>query len=406
LEKGIPVEYNGSHQLSYDYEGQNRNMNVGIAGVEARKKANPDTPDDPDLLPGTADLIAPDGPGGPGENAGAGYLWDSAVRAHVSLRNYGFFLDLSRYDVKADSPTHISAIRDAFAKGIVEAYPTKLALANVTDPYFPGFDLKLPDYWRFKEWEREFDGYAASGNLPALEFVRMPHDHFGDFGTAMDGVNTVETEMADNDYAIGLIVAKVAASPFAKDTVIFTIEDDAQNGPDHMDAHRTVGLIAGAYVKQGTVDSHRYTTVNVLRTIEELLGMKAMGLNDAAASPMADSFSAEYKPWSYTARVAAVLRTTELPLPAVVASVGDSKDDAVEFDARYMRPRHDAAWWEKKMRGQDFSVEDDLDTGKFNRALWLGLVGPGIPFPTRTTGIDLSENRAELLAKYRASKTN
>lgn len=402
LEKGIPVEYNGSHQLSYDYEGQNRNLNVGIVGVEARKKANPDTPDDPDLLPGTADLIAPDGPGDPGENAGAGYLWDSAVRAHVSLRNYGFFLDLARYDVKADAPTHISGMRDAFAKGIVEAYPTKPALANVTDPYYPGFDLKLPDYWRFKEWEREFDGYVANGNLPALEFVRMPHDHFGDFGTAMDGVNTVETEMADNDYAIGLIVAKVAASPFAKDTVIMTIEDDAQNGPDHMDAHRTVGLIAGAYVKQGVVDSHRYTTVNMLRTIEELLGMKPMGLNDAAAAPMADSFSAEYKPWSYTTRVAAVLRTTQLPLPAVAAD----KNETAEFDARYARPRHDAAWWEKKMRGQDFSVEDDLDTGKFNRALWLGLVGPGIPFPTRTTGINLSENRAVLLAKYRASKTN
>ena len=402
LEKGIPVEYNGSHQLSYDYEGQNRGVNVGITGVEARKKANPDTPDDPDLLPGTADLIAPDGPGDPGENAGAGYLWDSAVRAHVSLRNYGFFLDLARYDVKADSPTHISGVRDAFAKGIVEAYPTKPALANVTDPYFPGFDLKLPDYWRFKEWEREFDGYVASGNLPSLEFVRMPHDHFGDFGTAMDGVNTVETEMADNDYAIGLIVAKVAASPFAKDTVIVTIEDDAQNGPDHMDAHRTVALIAGAYVKQGAVDSHRYTTVNMLRTIEELLGMKPMGLNDAAAAPMADSFSAEYKPWSYTARVAAVLRTTQLPLPAVAAD----KNDADLFDARYARPRHDAAWWEKKMRGQDFSVEDDLDTGKFNRALWLGLVGPGIPFPTRTTGIDLSENRAELLAKYHAAGKN
>ena len=161
LEKGLPVEYNGSRQLSYDYEGQNRNMNVGIAGVDARKKANPDTPDDPDLLPGTADLIAPDGPGGPGENAGAGYLWDSAIRAHVSLRNYGFFLDLARYDVGADSPTHISAVRDAFAKGIVEAYPDKPALANVTDPYFPGFDLKLPDYWRFKEWEREFDGYVG-----------------------------------------------------------------------------------------------------------------------------------------------------------------------------------------------------------------------------------------------------
>jgi YVTN family beta-propeller protein len=402
LEKGVPVEYNGSHQLSYDYEGQNRGVNVGLGGLAERIKTSPQTPDDPNLLPGTADLIAPDGPGGPGENAGAGYLWDSAVRSHVSMRNYGFFLDAARYENKADAPGHIVLVHDAFGQKLVEAYPTKAALANVTDPYFPGFDLKLADYWRFKEWEREFDGYVASGNLPALEFVRMPHDHFGDFGTAMDGVNTVETEMADNDYAIGMIVAKVAASPFAKDTVIMTIEDDAQNGPDHMDAHRTVALIAGAYVKQGAVDSHRYTTVNMLRTIEELLGMKPMGLNDAAAAPMADSFSAEYKPWSYTAHVAAVLRTTQLPLPAVAAD----KNDAELFDARYARPRHDAAWWEKKMRGQDFSVEDDLDTGKFNRALWLGLAGPGIPFPTRTTGIDLSENRAQLLAKYRADKKN
>ncbi len=130
--------------------------------------------------------------------------------------------------------------------------------------------------------------------------------------------------------------------------------------------------------------------------------MKPMGLNDAAAAPMADSFSAEYKPWSYTARVAAVLRTTQLPLPPVAAE----KNDAELFDARYARPRHDAAWWEKKMRGQDFSVEDDLDTGKFNRALWLGLVGPAIPFPTRTTGIDLSENRAQLLTKYHADQKN
>jgi len=402
LEKGVPVEYNGSHQLSYDYEGQNRGVNVGISGVAERRKASPQSPEDPDLLPGTADLIAPDGPGGPGENAGAGYLWDSAIRAHVSLRNYGFFLDMARYDSKADAQAHITVVHDAFAQGLVEAYPTKPALANVTDPYFPAFDLKLPDYWRFKEWEREFDAYVANGNLPALEFVRMPHDHFGDFTAAMDGVNTVETEMADNDYAIGLIVAKVAASRFAKDTVIMTIEDDAQNGPDHMDAHRTVGLIAGAYVKQGAVISRRYTTVSMLRTIEELLGMKPMGLNDAAAAPMADVFSAEFAPWSYTARVAAVLRTTKLPLPAVA----DAKNSSTQFDARYAHPQHDAAWWEKKMRGQDFSVEDDLDTGKFNRALWLGLAGPHVPFPTRTTGIDLSEDRARLLAEFYASQKN
>jgi hypothetical protein len=99
-----------------------------------------------------------------------------------------------------------------------------------------------------------------------------------------------------------------------------------------------------------------------------------------------------------------VLRTTQLPLPAAAAGTGDTASEKV--DARYSRPRHDAAWWEKHMRGQDFSVEDDLDTGKFNRALWLGLVGPGIPFPTRTTGIDLSQDRARLLAQYYASLKN
>ena len=97
--------------------------------------------------------------------------------------------------------------------------------------------------------------------------------------------------MGDNDYALGRIVEKVANSPYAKDTVIITVEDDAQNGPDHVDAHRTVALFAGAYVKQGALVSTRYTTVNMLRTIEELLGTGRMGLNDAAAAPMADVFS-------------------------------------------------------------------------------------------------------------------
>ncbi len=401
LEKGVPVEYDNGHALSYDYEGANRNINVGIADMAARRAANIATPADPDLLPGTNDLIAPDGPGAPGEEAGAGYLWDSARRAGLSMRNYGFFLDDTRYEMKTTDPAYLAPPRDAFAKKLVVAFPDKVALADVTDPYFPGFDQKLPDFWRFKEWEREFDGYVAGGNLPALEFLRIPHDHFGNFAEAIDGVNTVETEMADNDYAVGLIVQKIAGSPFAKDTVVFTIEDDAQNGPDHMDAHRTVALAAGAYVRQGVVVSSRYTTVNMLRTIEELLGMKQLGLNDAAAAPMADIFSAEYVPWRYTARVPAVLRTTQLPLPPVAAGANGAESDAI-----YSRPSHNAGWWTAHMQGQDFSVEDDLDTGRFNRALWLGLMGPGVPFPTHTTGVNLSSDREQLLKKNRTNSGN
>jgi YVTN family beta-propeller protein len=400
LEKGLHVEYT-DHGLSYDYEGANRNINVGILGTADRMRSNPVNPADPDLLPGNADLIAPDGPGEPGGAAGAGYLWDSALRAGLTLRNYGFFLDDTRYDLKADVPGHIDPIRDARAQNMIVAFPDKPALAGLTDLYFAGFDQRLPDYWRFKEWEREFDAYVAGGNLPALEFIRVAHDHFGSFSTAIDGVNTVETEMADNDYAIGLILQKIAASPYARDTVVFITEDDAQNGPDHIDSHRSLALLAGAYVRQGPVISRRYTTVNLLRTIEDLLGMRPLGLNDAAAVPMADVFTAEFSPWTFTAKVPAVLRTTQLPLPpAAAAGLGTNED------GRYSRSLHNAAWWQAHMQGQNFDVEDDLDTERFNRALWLGLVGPGVPFPKHTTGVDLSNNRKELLEKFRAAQKN
>ncbi len=134
-------------------------------------------------------------------------------------------------------------------------FSTKAALTGSSDPYFRAFDQAFPDYWRFQEWKREFDGFQASGVAPALMMVRLPHDHFGSFGTAIDGVNTVETQMADNDYAIGLLVEAVAHSRFASDTLIVITEDDAQDGGDHVDAHRSIALFAGPYVKQDAVVS-------------------------------------------------------------------------------------------------------------------------------------------------------
>jgi hypothetical protein len=144
----------------------------------------------------------------------------------------------------------------------------------------------------------------------------------------------------------------------------------------------------------------------MLRTIEVLLGMKPMGLNDAAAAPMADSFTPDYKPWTFTARVPQVLRTTQLPLPPAT-SASEAHDPALAaFEARYATSLHDAKWWARHMRGQDFSVEDDLDTDRFNHALWLGLIGPGVKFPSHTTGLDLSQNRDQLLAKFFANPKN
>jgi DNA-binding beta-propeller fold protein YncE len=357
-EREGPVNY-GGRGLQYDQEGQNRDVNVGIGETPMRLHANPATPKDPDVLAGTADVAAPDGPGG---DAGHGYLWNAAFRAGLSVRNYGFFGDLSRYE--ANHPNTIPLERDPHARDLTVFYPTKAELLPVSDPYFRSFDQSFPDFWRFQEWKREFDGYVKSGELPRLTLLRLAHDHFGRFGHGLDGVDTVETEFADNDYAVGMVMEAVAKSPFAKDTLIFVIEDDAQDGADHVDSHRSIGFVVGPYVKQGAVVSHPYTTVNMVKTIEDVLGLKPMGLNDALAEPMAEAFDLTKADWSYQAIVPEILRKTALPLPAASASAG-----GCVFATR------SADWWAAAMQGQDFDREDHLDTARFNRALWRGMKG-------------------------------
>ena len=282
VERTIPINY-AFRGMPYEAEGMNRNINVGLDSPHDRNTEKLE--DAENQLPGHADVAAPDGPE---DESGAGYLWDGALRSGLSVRNYGFFIDLSHYNhIPGDDPP-IPLLHDPAASGTRVATATKANLQQVTDPYFRGFDQRFPDYWRFKEWEREFDDFVAHDNLPNLELVRLAHDHLGLFNEAVDGVNTVETEIADNDYAVGLLVEKVAHSKYAKDTLIFVIEDDAQNGPDHVDAHRSLALIAGPYVKQRALISKRFNTVTLLRTMEEVLGIKPLGLNDALQPPMAD----------------------------------------------------------------------------------------------------------------------
>jgi DNA-binding beta-propeller fold protein YncE len=401
IEKTEPVNYAG-RGFNYDYEGTNRNINVGFATLAERQAAMPLTPPDPDLLPGTADVSAPDGPDG---ETGAGYLWDAALRTHVSLRNYGFFLDLARYSIPPSAPGFLPpTLRDPFAPAgipftsgasgtpVQVAFTTKAALRPVTDPYFRGFDMKFPDFWRFKEWEREFDMYVKNHNLPSLELVRLPHDHFGSFGSAIDGVNTPNTQIADNDYSVAKLLEKVSNSIYRDSTVVFVIEDDSQDGPDHVDAHRSNIYIAGAHVKQDAVISERYTTVNVLRSIEELLGIKPLGINDGLEEPITDAFELHARPWAFTAVVPDVLRKTALPLPPANASSQQA--------SLFSLPLHDANYWEDKTRGLDFSTEDHLDAARFNRVLWQGLKGDAVPYPSRS-GADLRQNRRGLLEEFK-----
>ena len=378
-EREAPVNYAG-RGLQYDQEGDNRNLNMGFATAAQRRAAQPLGSADPDILPGATDIAAPDGPGGA---AGTGYLWDQALKAGLAVRNWGFYGDLALYERFA-GPARTPRLREPWKTQTRVFMPTKASLMAITDPYFRGFDQGFPDYWRFKEWEREFDGFVAAGKAPNLMLVRLAHDHTGDFDDAIDGLNTVETELADNDYAVGLVVQKLAHSPFAKDTLIFVVEDDAQDGPDHVDAHRSLALVAGPYVRHGAVVAHRYATTSLVRTMEAILGLAPMGLPDAAAEPMADVFDVAQADWTFDAIVPGVLRATGLPLPP-------GKTAACET------PRRSGAWWAAAMKGQDFSAEDRLDTARYNLALWRGLKGDA-PYPARRDGRDLSQNRAALLA--------
>src|SRR5579859_680976 len=389
VERTIPLNY-AARGMTYDVEGLNRNINVGLDSPQDRNTEKLD--DAEDQLPGHADVAAPDGPE---DESGAGYLWDAALRSGLTVRNYGFFIDLSHYNhIPGDDPP-IPLLHDPAASGTRVATATKANLQQVTDPYFRGFDQRFPDYWRFKEWEREFDDYVAHNNLPNLELVRLPHDHLGLFDEAIDGVNTVETEIADNDYAVGLLVEKVAHSKYASDTLIFIIEDDAQNGPDHVDAHRSIAFVAGPYVKQRALISRRFNTVTMLRTMEEILGIKPLGLNDALQPPMAEVFSTRQAAWTYKARVPSILRTTKLPLPAPAPK---------KKPAAASGPSHNAAYWAEKTRGFDFSAEDKLDSERFNLVLWNGLKGNNQPYPADRSGRDLRKHRAALLRDLKKNK--
>jgi DNA-binding beta-propeller fold protein YncE len=319
------------------------------------------------------------------------------------VRNYGFYLDLARYQGSpATNPAYVSISKTPATSGVTQAFPTKNALLNNTDPYFRGFDQANSDFYNYQEWASEFDTFVTNGNLPNLSLVRFPHDHFGSFSSALYGLNTPALQMSDNDYAVGLLVQKVAASPYAGNTLIFVIEDDAQDGPDHMDAHRSIAYVAGPYVKHGAVVSQRYNTVSMVRTMEVILGLSPSSLNSAAALPMTEVFDPFQKTWTYNALVPTLLRTSQLPLPQSQEGGAQPLERRPQPRGRgtaSARDRHPASYWQKKLGGMDFSEEDKLDPARFNIELWKGIMG-NKPYPTERSGKDLRENRKELLTKY------
>src|SRR5213075_739067 len=161
------------------------------------------------------------------------------------------------------------------------------ALEGHFDPWFRGFDVDYPDVKRAEHFIAELKRFEAKGEMPRLLVVRLPNDHTS--GTTTNKP-TPTAFLGDNDLAFGMFVEAVSHSKFWPQTAIFVVEDDAQNGPDHIDAHRTIAYVISPWAKRGAVDSTLYSTSSMLRTMELILGLKPMSQFDLAALPMFASF--------------------------------------------------------------------------------------------------------------------
>ena len=271
-------------------------------------------------------ITAPDG----------GYLWDAASRANVSFRSYGEFV------------AHTSRT----PAGDVTAVGTVPGLLGAVAPAYAGWDLGIQDQKRADRWLDEFHAYEANGQLPQLSIIRLPNDHCA--GTTA-GAPTPRAMVADNDLALGRIVEAISNSTvYWKDSAIFVLEDDAQSGPDHVDSHRSVLLVASPFAKRGFVDHTLYTTSGVLRTIELVLGLEPMSQYDAAATPMYNAFTGTPNLTAY-AHVTPRVSLTETNLPSAFGSQLSAK--------------------------MDFSVEDRAPEQLLNEIIWRSVKGARSPMP-------------------------
>jgi YVTN family beta-propeller protein len=262
----------------------------------------------------------------------AGYIWDNCKRHGVSYRTYGEF-------VKNPSRPGDSATA------------TMPSLEGHVAPFYRGWDLAYSDVQRVKDWTQEFDECERTGILPQFQIVKLPNDHTE--GTKK-GSPTPKAFVAQNDLALGMLVERISHSRFWKESAIFSIEDDAQNGPDHVDAHRTVALVISPYTKRGFVDSEMYSTTSMVRTMELILGVPPLSQFDAAATPMYNSFTPQPDLSPYVARPA-----------------------RIDLDEKNLA----GAYGQEKINLMNFSFEDANDDIEFNEIIWKSVRGFNSPMP-------------------------
>jgi DNA-binding beta-propeller fold protein YncE len=264
-----------------------------------------------------------------------GYLWDAAKDAGISYRSYGEFIANGK-TTNAPGHTKVKALEGHF------------------DPYYRTFDLDYPDVKRAERFISELKRFEAEGDMPRLTVLRLPNDHTS--GTTAGKIAPLAS-VADNDLALGMVIEALSRSKFWKETAVFIVEDDAQNGPDHIDAHRSIAFVVSPYTRHRGVDSTMYTTSSMLHSMELILGLRSLSQFDAAAPPMFNSFHAKPDLHPY------------IHEPA-----------RIDLTARNVK----TAYGSELSRKMNFAKEDAVDDLLLNKILWHSIKGPSTPLPAPT----------------------
>lgn len=267
-----------------------------------------------------------------------GFIWDYCQRAGVSYRNYGEFV----HDGK---PPILPSIIGHFCSG------------------FPDFNLTIQDVYREKIWEHDFDSLLAINELPRFSTVRYPNDHTSGM---RKGAYTPYAAVADNDLAVARFIEHISQSPIWKECAIFIVEDDAQNGPDHVDAHRSTAYVIGPYVKRHFTDHSMYSTSGLLRTMELILGLPPMSQYDAAAVPMFRSFTStpDFTPY------------TVIPANVDIDERNTASNNLAKESAKF-----------------NLAVEDAAPDIPFNEVIWKSIKGENsvMPAPRHSAFLKLQQ---------------
>jgi YVTN family beta-propeller protein len=333
-----------------------------------------------------------------------GHLWDVAAKQGVTFKNFGEYIEYNTFLTPTGStkePQWIDFYNDTLAYesgaesqlynvNTVASHSPLPNLINNTVQNYPQFDLGIPDQFRFDVWQQEFNKDVAGGSVPQLELLWISSDHTG-------GPPTAQAMQADNDLALGRFVDAISHSSIWSESAIFVEEDDAQDGVDHVDGHRSPGYIFSPYVQQRvkkdgsgdgvTEDSTFYTQVNMTRTIEQILGLKPMNQFDLTASPMNEIFvdnppADNFKPWTHVANGIplnqGVTQKQAQPIPvSKFAALAKPADSSAAVKA--LR----AGWMKKK--SQVFAgkqhIPDSEDPATVNHLNWYEATNFKVPYP-------------------------